>query len=60
LERAVRDNLLPSDRGALAAARAALAGQVFDAVLLDHDLDDGKGAELILLFAKGGIRTARS
>jgi CheY-like chemotaxis protein len=31
----------------LAAARAALASGRFDAVLLDYDLDDGKGAALI-------------
>lgn len=31
----------------LAAARAALAAGRFDAVLLDYDLDDGKGAELV-------------
>jgi len=30
----------------LAAARQALAGQSFDLVLLDQDLDDGKGTEL--------------
>lgn len=31
----------------LAAAREALAGGPFDAVLLDYDLDDGKGTELL-------------
>jgi CheY-like chemotaxis protein len=31
----------------LAAAREALAAGMFDAVLLDYDLDDGKGAELL-------------
>jgi CheY-like chemotaxis protein len=31
----------------LAAARSALETETFDAVLLDYDLDDGKGAELI-------------
>jgi CheY-like chemotaxis protein len=31
----------------LAAAREALAAKPFDAVLLDHDLDDGKGTSLI-------------
>lgn len=31
----------------LAAARSALAAGPFDVVLLDYDLDDGKGAELI-------------
>jgi CheY-like chemotaxis protein len=31
----------------LASARDALAAGTFDAVLLDYDLDDGKGAELI-------------
>ena len=35
--------LVPS----LAAARDALTAGRFDAVLLDYDLDDGKGAELI-------------
>src|SRR6266545_5101995 len=33
----------------LAAAKAALATETFDAVLLDYDLDDGKGAELIAI-----------
>jgi CheY-like chemotaxis protein len=33
----------------LAAAREALARGVFDAVLLDYDLDDGKGADLLAL-----------
>ena len=33
----------------LAAAREALAAEAFDAVLLDYDLDDGKGAELVAL-----------
>ena len=31
----------------IAAARDALATEVFDAVLLDYDLDDGKGADLV-------------
>ncbi len=31
----------------LALARVVLAARVFDAVLLDHDLDDGKGTALI-------------
>jgi CheY-like chemotaxis protein len=31
----------------LAAARNALAAGTFDAVLLDYDLDDGKGADLL-------------
>jgi CheY-like chemotaxis protein len=31
----------------VAAARAALAAGRFDAVLVDYDLDDGKGAELV-------------
>jgi CheY-like chemotaxis protein len=31
----------------LALAREALAARTFDAVLLDYDLDDGKGADLI-------------
>jgi DNA-binding response OmpR family regulator len=31
----------------LAAARAALVAGRFDAVLLDYDLDDGKGAALV-------------
>jgi CheY-like chemotaxis protein len=33
----------------LAAARAALAAGAFDAVLVDYDLDDGKGSELVPL-----------
>jgi CheY-like chemotaxis protein len=33
--------------GSLADARRALTEQAFDAVLLDYDLDDGKGADLI-------------
>jgi len=31
----------------LARARDALAGQPFDVVLVDYDLDDGKGADLV-------------
>jgi DNA-binding response OmpR family regulator len=31
----------------LAAARLVLAGSTFDAVLVDYDLDDGKGDELV-------------
>jgi CheY-like chemotaxis protein len=31
----------------LALAREALAARAFDAVLLDYDLDDGKGASLV-------------
>jgi DNA-binding response OmpR family regulator len=31
----------------LAAARAALAGQPWDVVLIDHDLDDGDGVALV-------------
>jgi CheY-like chemotaxis protein len=31
----------------LTAAREALAAQPFDAVLLDHDLEDGKGPSLV-------------
>jgi CheY-like chemotaxis protein len=31
----------------LALAREALVGGTFDAVLLDYDLDDGKGASLV-------------
>jgi DNA-binding NarL/FixJ family response regulator len=31
----------------LAAARAALGGACFDVVLVDYDLDDGKGEELV-------------
>ena len=31
----------------LALAREALAARTFDAVLLDYDLDDGKGASLV-------------
>jgi CheY-like chemotaxis protein len=33
----------------LALAREALAARTFDAVLLDYDLDDGKGASLVEL-----------
>jgi CheY-like chemotaxis protein len=36
----------------LAAARAALEASAFDAVLLDHDLDDGKGTSLIEFVAQ--------
>src|SRR5262245_18333082 len=35
----------------LAEARRLLAEQAFDAILLDHDLDDGKGTELMPLIA---------
>ncbi len=31
----------------LASARQALASEMFDLVLLDYDLDDGKGIELV-------------
>ncbi len=31
----------------IAEAHGALAGQTFDLVLLDYDLDDGKGTELV-------------
>jgi CheY-like chemotaxis protein len=31
----------------VASARTALAEQAFDAVLVDYDLDDGKGVELV-------------
>jgi CheY-like chemotaxis protein len=33
--------------GSLASAKAVLAQRAFDAVLLDYDLDDGKGVELV-------------
>jgi CheY-like chemotaxis protein len=36
----------------LTAARTLLAEQTFDAVLLDHDLDDGKGTELLAFLAQ--------
>ena len=36
----------------LEAARQFLISQVFDLVLLDYDLDDGKGAELLIDLAK--------
>src|SRR5262245_64961454 len=36
----------------LAAAREALATETFDAVLLDFDLDDGKGPELLALVCR--------
>ncbi|MBS1797397.1 MAG: response regulator transcription factor [Acidobacteria bacterium] len=34
---------------ALAAAAAAVSNAVFDVVLLDYDLDDGKGVEIVPL-----------
>jgi DNA-binding response OmpR family regulator len=35
----------------LAGARAALAASTWDAVLVDYDLDDGKGIELVVELA---------
>jgi CheY-like chemotaxis protein len=35
----------------LAEARKLLSEQAFDAILLDHDLDDGKGPELLPFIA---------
>jgi CheY-like chemotaxis protein len=35
----------------LTAARTLLTEQTFDAVLLDYDLDDGKGSELLAFLA---------
>jgi DNA-binding NarL/FixJ family response regulator len=42
----------------LAAARSALLNNQFDAVLLDYDLDDGKGAELMPLIRQLPERVA--
>jgi DNA-binding response OmpR family regulator len=42
----------------LAEARRALAEQTFDAVLLDHDLDDGKGTMLIAFIRDLSARPA--
>lgn len=39
--------VVPSLAGARAALAGALAGGSFDAVLIDFDLDDGKGDELV-------------
>ncbi|MGC4113666.1 MAG: response regulator [Myxococcales bacterium] len=44
--------LVPS----LADARRALATAAFDAVLVDYDLDDGKGADLVRELRQGGSR----
>jgi DNA-binding NarL/FixJ family response regulator len=44
--------VLPS----LATARACLAEDHFDAVLVDYDLDDGKGAELVRELREQGSR----
>ena len=40
----------------LASAREALAAQSFDAILLDYDLDDGKGVDLLLELRASGNR----
>ena len=40
----------------LAEARAALAAQSFDAVLVDYDLDDGKGTELVGFVRQFSVR----
>jgi DNA-binding response OmpR family regulator len=42
----------------VAAAKQALAAAVFDAVLLDHDLDDGKGTDLIAVIRQLPTRPA--
>jgi DNA-binding NarL/FixJ family response regulator len=42
----------------LAAAKAVLATQTFDAVLVDYDLDDGKGDELIGVLRQLPLRLA--
>lgn len=42
----------------LAAARTALAAGTFDAVLIDFDLDDGKGTELVRELTAAGPRPA--
>jgi CheY-like chemotaxis protein len=42
----------------LAAARAILESEAFDAVLLDYDLDDGKGVELVAFVRQRGDRVA--
>ena len=36
----------------LASARAAFAEAPFDAVLVDYDLDDGKGTELVAIIGR--------
>jgi DNA-binding response OmpR family regulator len=42
----------------MAAARQALSSGVYDAVLVDYDLDDGKGAELVQEIQNQGTRAA--
>jgi two-component system OmpR family response regulator len=44
--------VLPS----LAAARVSLGENHFDAILIDYDLDDGKGAELVHELREHGSR----
>ena len=41
-----------------AAARAALSAGAYDAVLVDYDLDDGKGVELVRWLSSGGAAPA--
>jgi DNA-binding response OmpR family regulator len=45
--------LVPS----LSAARACLANAKYDLLLIDYDLDDGKGAELVKELRLGGLTT---
>ena len=42
----------------VAAARAALASGTFDAVLVDYDLDDGKGVEVVVAAKELPVRPA--
>lgn len=42
----------------LAAAKAALDAQEFDAILVDYDLDDGKGTELLAFVRRLPVRPA--
>jgi DNA-binding NarL/FixJ family response regulator len=42
----------------VAAAKAALATGEFDAVLVDYDLDDGKGTELVEHVCRHAVRPA--
>jgi len=41
----------------LAAARAKLVGADYDVVLVDYDLDDGKGAQLVRELRAAGTKT---
>ena len=56
---AVRSFLHPHDLvvvPSLRQARECLAHQTFDALLLDYDLDDGKGAELLSILSGSASR----